>query len=496
MCSTRTTIATLVGCVVLAATAVADTTPNVERSDLNVKDRARVAKITLPALSFDRAEKFESMQGGAGTSKSPLDRHAFSQPQSNLSFADREQFNLGNGLFRKFWVSSPATTQVSDGLGPLFNARSCQSCHVKDGRGHLPTEGEAASPFFLQMGWFDAIEKVWQGDENYGRQLQTAAVPGHLAEAAVQISFSNETVEFADGETIELRYPTYTLNNLAFGQMDVRTQFSPKIAPQMVGMGLLAAISETDILANEDVEDTDKDGISGRASRVLVDGETRLGRFGLKAAKLGVKEQSAGAFSGDMGLSTSLHPSNSGECTDSQAVCLEAPHGEQARLGEHEVPDPLLDLVTFYSSNLALPVRRNVSDAEVLKGKSLFYNSGCVSCHVPKYVTSRDAPNKQHQFQLIWPYTDLLLHDMGEDLADGVGHDGGATSNEWRTPPLWGIGLTQTVNTRASYLHDGRARSLLEAVMWHGGEATPSRESVHQFPVSDREALVAFLESL
>lgn len=496
MFSTRTIMTTFVGCAVLSATAMAVTTPIAERSDLNAKDKARVAKITQLATSFDRAEKFEAMQGGAGTSKSPLDRHAFSQPQSNLSFADREQFNLGNGLFRKFWVSSPATTQASDGLGPLFNARSCQSCHVKDGRGHLPVEGEAASPFFLQMGWFDEESKVWQGDKNYGRQLQTAAVPGHLAEAVVQISFNNETVEFADGETVELRHPIYALNNLAYGQMDKRSQFSPKIAPQMVGMGLLAAISEADILANEDIEDADKDGISGRASRVSDGNETRLGRFGLKAAKPGVKEQSAGAFSGDMGLSTSLHPSNSGECTDNQAVCLAAPHGEQARLGEHEVPDPLLDLVTFYSSNLALPVRRDVSDSEVLKGKFLFYSSGCVSCHVPKYVTSRDAPDKQHQFQLIWPYTDLLLHDMGEGLADGVGHDGGATGNEWRTPPLWGIGLTQTVNTRASYLHDGRARSLLEAIMWHGGEAAPARERVRQFLASDREALVAFLESL
>ena len=496
MCSTRTIIATLLGCSVLAAAALAAAEPSVERSDLNAKDKARVANITKLAKSFDQAEKFEAMQGGAGTSKSPLDRHAFSQPQSNLSFADREQFNLGNGLFRKFWVSSPATTQVSDGLGPLFNARSCQSCHIKDGRGHVPTEGEAASPFFLQMGWFDAGEKVWQGDKNYGRQLQTAAVPGILAEAAVQISFSNETIEFDDGETIELRHPTYTLTDLAYGQMDERTHFSPKIAPQMVGMGLLAAISEADILANEDVEDKDDDGISGRASRVLIDDEIRLGRFGLKAAKLGVKEQSAGAFSGDMGLSTSLHPSNSGECTESQTVCLDAPHGEQARLGEHEVPDPLLELVAFYSSNLALPIRRKVSDATVLRGKSLFYKSGCVSCHVPKYVTSRNAPDKQHQFQLIWPYTDLLLHDMGDGLADGVGHDGGATGNEWRTPPLWGIGLTQTVNTRASYLHDGRARSLLEAVMWHGGEAASARERVRQFSTSDREALVAFLESL
>lgn len=467
-----------------------------ERADLSAEDNRRVARITAPATQFERAEKFESMQGGAGTTRTPLDRHAFSQPQKNLSFAQREQFFLGNGLFRKLWVSSPATTQASDGLGPLFNARSCQSCHVKDGRGHLPLAGETASPFFLQMGWYDDEAQRWRGDARYGRQLQTAAVPGLLAEARVEIAFEEFEVEFADGDTINLRRPSYRLHELAHGPMQPQTRFSPKIAPQMIGMGLLAGISEQDILAREDVDDADGDGISGRASRVASGAGTTLGRFGLKASNPSVLAQSAGAFSGDMGLSTSLHPANSGECTEAQTACLEAPHGEQARLGRHEVPDPLLELVSFYSSNLAVPVRRDVSDPEVLAGKREFYRAGCTGCHTPKYVTSREAEDEQHRFQLIWPYTDLLLHDMGEGLADGVGHDGGATGREWRTPPLWGIGLTTTVNERATYLHDGRARTLLEAVMWHGGEASAARERVRQLDRQQRRALLRFLESL
>ncbi len=483
--------ATAVVLVVSAAAANA-----VERPDLDAATALRVQQITAATTSFARPEKYESMQGGAGTSKSPLDRNAFSQPQRNLSFAGREQFNLGNALFRKFWVSSPATTQASDGLGPFFNARSCQSCHVKDGRGHLPTEAEAASPFLLQLGWYDSDSQLWRADSRYGGQLQTVAVPGHLAEAAVRISYTEHTETFADGDSIALRAPSYGLAKLAYGPLDEHTQLSPKIAPQMGGMGLLAAISEADILARVDPEDSDEDGISGRAVLLGEGDAQRLGRFGLKASQETVKSQSAGAFFNDMGLSNSQHPQNAGECTSAQPKCLEAAHGEQQRLGAHEVPEPLLDLVAFYSSNLALPVRRDVADPTVLRGKALFYQSECTACHVPKYVTSRDAADEQHRFQLIWPYTDLLLHDMGEALADGVGHNGGASGSEWRTPPLWGIGLTKTVNPRASYLHDGRAQTLLEAVMWHGGEAAAARERVRQLSRSDREALLAFLESL
>ncbi|MEE9319789.1 MAG: di-heme oxidoredictase family protein [Granulosicoccus sp.] len=466
------------------------------RPDLTTKDSQRVAAVTAPTLSFDAPEKFESMQGGAGTSRSPLDRHAFSQPLTNLSFSGREQFSLGNALFRKIWVSSPATTQASDGLGPFFNARGCQSCHIQDGRGHLPENDEIASSFLLHLGRYDASNKRWTGDTRYGNQLQTAAVQGHLAEGVVNIDYTEKVVKFTDGEKLLLRRPSFSIDKLAYGAMDEQTELSPRIAPPMIGMGLLAAISETDILFHEDPKDSDGDGISGRASRIMDEVGTRVGRFTLKAAQPDVREQSAAAFSSDMGLSSSLQPGHSGDCTAGQPHCMGAPHGEQARLGKNEVPDELLDLVTFYSSNLAPPVRRDVSDADVLQGKALFYGAGCTGCHVPKYVTSRDAEEAHHQFQLIWPYTDLLVHDMGEELADGAGHNGGVSGEEWRTPPLWGIGLTKTVNERATWLHDGRARSLLEAVMWHGGEAERARNVVLAMPGQQRKQLIRFLESL
>jgi CxxC motif-containing protein (DUF1111 family) len=184
-----------------------------------------------------------------------------------------------------------------------------------------------------------------------------------------------------------------------------------------------------------------------------------------------------------------------GDCTETQATCLALPTGVQERLGAEEAPVDVLDAVTFYASNLAVPVRRDVDDPNVLAGKEVFYSSGCISCHTPKYVTSREAAEPALRFQLIWPYTDLLLHDMGEGLADNR-PEGAATGTEWRTPPLWGIGLSTTVHPEAGFLHDGRARTLLEAVLWHGGEAEAARDAVVALAPEDRAALVAFLESL
>lgn len=468
----------------------------IDRKDLTPADLIKVQKITALTTDFSIPEKFENMQAGAATSKSPPNRHAFSQPQANLSFADREQFSIGNGLFRKLWVSSPASTLASDGVGPLFNARSCQSCHVKDGRGNLPAHGEPASSYLLGLGYFDTHTQKWVGDARYGDQFQTVAVGGHLAEGDVVIRYQDKVIEFTDGTTVTLREPLLSVDNLAYGNMQARTQLSPRIAPQMIGMGLLEAITDEDIESRDDPQDSDGDGISGRVSRIVEGATSRIGRFGLKAAKPTILEQSAVAFSNDMGLSTALHQATSGDCTTAQIKCLSAPHGEQLRLGKHEVPSHLLELVAFYSGNLAPPARRNVGKPEVLRGKQLFYQAGCVSCHVPKYVTSRAAKDPQQRFQLIWPYTDMLVHDMGDDLADGLGHNGNVSGREWRTPPLWGIGLTQTVNTQATFLHDGRARTLLEAVLWHGGEALAARTEVQAMSVQQRFDLVNFLESL
>ncbi|MEL6335914.1 MAG: di-heme oxidoredictase family protein, partial [Pseudomonadota bacterium] len=300
-------------------------------------------------------------------------------------------------------------------------------------------------------------------------------------------------IALSDGETATLRKPTWRAENLSYGPLGDDAMLSPRIAPQMIGLGLLEAIPAADILAHADPEDADGDGISGRPSIVWSRDFQRpmLGRFGLKAGAPTVREQSADAFSGDMGLSTPLHPADWGECTASQSRCRGAPGGGEPV----EVSDEALDLVVFYSRNLAVPARRDVNDPQVLAGKRVFHESGCASCHVPKFVTHRLEGQPEQSFQLIWPYTDLLLHDMGEGLADNR-PDGVATGREWRTPPLWGIGLTEAVSGHTQFLHDGRARNLLEAILWHGGEAQAARDRVAEMPKADRDALIRFLESL
>lgn len=264
----------------------------------------------------------------------------------------------------------------------------------------------------------------------------------------------------------------------------------------MLGLGLLEAIHPDDIVRNIETPAAHRDGISGRVNWLVdpVSGRQVPGRFGWKAGQVDVKHQSAEAFSMDMGLSTPLNPDPLGDCTDVQGACRTMPTGVQPVLGEHEVPGDLIDFVTTYSSNLALPRRRDVDAPDVLAGKRLFYESNCIACHTPKYVTRRDAARPEHRFQLIWPYTDMLLHDMGADLADGKGET--LEQREWRTPPLWGIGLTKVVNPSATWLHDGRARTLLEAVLWHGGEAQAARDRVVAMTPQDRNNLVLFLESL
>lgn len=477
------------------------------RTDLSAKDRARIEAVLQPATDFSKPEKYERMQGGAGTSRKRINQDSFSHPTQNLSFEEEQEFKVGNGLFKKLWVSSPSSTQASDGLGPLYNARSCQGCHLKDGRGRPPEPGERAVSMFLrlsikpqteeQKALLDSGKAPVIPHPVYGGQLQSFAVPGLAGEGEMKITYEEVPVKLADGTVVSLRKPTYAIDNPGYGPLGEDTLISPRVAPPMIGLGLLEQVHEGDILANADPEDTDGDGISGRPAWVYdADNDTKvLGRFGWKGANPTVRAQAAGAFSGDVGISTPDKPNPYGDCTEAQEACYAQPNGVQPRFGDTEAPDPVLDLVTFYSENLAVPARRNVDDPQVLRGKELFYAAGCTSCHTPKYVTRRDAPTKAHQFQLIWPYTDMLLHDMGEGLADDRPF-GEANGREWKTPPLWGIGLTKTVNDHTYFLHDGRARNLLEAVLWHGGEAEAAKQAVVAMEQSDREALIKFLESL
>jgi CxxC motif-containing protein (DUF1111 family) len=470
-------------------------------------EAARVDAALAPPADPAAAAPFEAMAGGAATSRKRPNRDAFSQPSANMPFAREMDFQLGDALFRRLWVSAPSSTVASDGLGPLYNARACQICHLKDGRGHPPESAAyETSSMFLRVsvpadadpladripGWIPTAP-----DPVYGEQLQDFAVPGHRAEYRLGVTWEEIPVALSEGETATLRRPVWRADALGYGPLAAGATLSPRLAPPMIGLGLLEAIPAADILAKADPEDRDGDGISGRPSVVWSREFDRpmLGRFGWKAGAPTVRAQSAGAFAGDMGLSTSLHPAGWGECGPAQAACRDAPDGGDAAHGGLEVGDPALALVTFYSRNLAVPVRRDADHPEVLRGKAAFHAAGCAACHTPKHVTHRLADRPEQSFQLIWPYTDLLLHDLGEGLADGR-PEGVATGREWRTAPLWGIGLTATVGGRESYLHDGRARTLLEAILWHGGEAEAAREAVRAMPAADRAALLRFLGSL
>ncbi|TRW98450.1 c-type cytochrome [Paracoccus sp. M683] len=479
-------------------------------------EAARISTVTAPTSDFSAPEPFEANPGGAATVRAMATADAFSQFSANLSFEDELRFKLGNALFRKLWVSSPSSTLASDGLGPLYNARGCQSCHLKDGRGQPPMDPEQTGALSMLMrlsvpvapdapvsalsaylaGRDGAPVAATMPDPVYGNQLQPLATPGQTPEGRLAVTWTEEPFAFPDGEQASLLRPDWRIDSPHYGPFADGIMISPRIAPQMIGLGLIEAIPAADILAGEDPDDTDRDGISGRAAVVISPEFQRpvLGRFGLKAGAATIREQSAAAFSGDIGISTPLVPAPWGECSAAQADCRNGPHGDGDARGT-EIDEEGLDLVTFYSRNLAVPARRDLDDPQVLAGKQQFYQAGCTACHRPKFVTHRLSDRAEQSFQLIWPYSDFLLHDMGEGLADNR-PDGRATGQEWRTPPLWGIGLTGQVSGHTRFLHDGRARNLTEAVLWHGGEAQTARDHFVSLSPQDRAALIRFLESL
>ncbi|MEX2520085.1 MAG: di-heme oxidoredictase family protein [Paracoccaceae bacterium] len=485
------------------ATDLADD-PHLSTIPRTAAEAKRIAKAVAPPTGFSKPEPFEASPAGAATVRPRDNRDAFSQFSSNISVEKELDFKVGNGLFRKIWVSSPSSTRASDGLGPLYNARSCQRCHLKDGRGHPPENAEDTSvSMFLRVsvpgGAADQIAGIedyiaTRPEPTYGGQLQDFSAAGLPAEYRLETTYEEEPFALSEGESASLRRPTYRAVDLGYGPLAPDAMLSPRVAPQMIGLGLIEAIPAADILAGADPADADGDGVSGRANIVWSRefGRPMLGRFGLKAGAPTIREQTAAAFAGDIGISNPLFPDPWGECSEVETACRASAHGDD---GGFEIDDEALDLVTFYSRNLAVPARRDLDDPEVLSGKRIFHEAGCGACHRPKFVTHRLANRPEQSFQLIWPYSDLLLHDMGEGLADHR-PEARATGLEWRTAPLWGVGLTKQVSGHTYFLHDGRARSLLEAILWHGGEAAPSRRAVAEMPKADRAALIRFLESL
>jgi CxxC motif-containing protein (DUF1111 family) len=417
--------------------------------------------------------------------------NAFTLSARNMSFDRRQRFVVGNSFFNKNWVIAPSSTASRDGLGPTFNARSCSTCHFKDGRGRAPGPGEPFTGLLLRLSI--PGEDAHGGPLSagpYGEQLQPQAIADVPAEGTPRVTYVEHPGVFADGTPYSLRAPTYTIESPALGPLPADLMISPRVAPAMIGMGLLEAIPEADILARADPDDADGDGISGRANYVWdhAAGAQALGRFGWKANQPSVRQQTAGAFLGDMGIRSSLFPLEN--CPEGQDACRAAASG-----GSPEIDDDLLADVALYSSTLAVPARRDPEAPEVLRGKQLFSAAGCAACHTPRQLTGEMPDLPEVADQTIFPFTDLLLHDMGEGLADHrPDHDAGGT--EWRTPPLWGLGLVETVNGHTEFLHDGRARSLLEAVLWHGGEAGAARDAVLTMTADERAALLAFLGSL
>jgi len=480
----------------LVAPAFADTIPR------TAEEAARVAAVTAPTGDFTAPEPYEARPGGAQTASAGAARQAFLHGFPGLSDAGARDFIAGQALFEKLWVAAPTATKASDGLGPLYNARACAACHILGGRGSAP-EGDGALPVGLVLhlarpAEADATSEIegWlatRGDPVYGDQVQDFGVVGQVAEAKPEVRYSEEAIALPGGEIVHLRAPSYSLSAPAFGPLAPETMVSPRMAPPMIGLGLIEAIPEADILALADEDEADGDGISGRANWLPGAEGPVLGRFGLKAGHASVRDQSATAFANDIGISTPDRPDAWGDCTAAESACRAGPHGDgDARI--HEADEAALALVSLYAESLAPPARRDLAAPEVLRGKRVFYEARCTACHQPKFVTARSEGDPT-SFQLIWPYSDFLLHDMGPGLADGFAEHR-ATGQEWRTAPLWGLGLARDANPRAGYLHDGRARSLIEAILWHGGEALAARDHVVSLPPADRDALISYLESL
>jgi CxxC motif-containing protein (DUF1111 family) len=435
---------------------------------------------------------------GGATTVYATGKNAFSFPAANLTDPERTRFVIGNSFFKRNWVEAPSSTKKRDGLGPHFIARSCGGCHTEDGRGAPPEAGEQPVGLLLRL----SVPGVGAHggvvpEPTYGDQLDNAAIQRVKPEGKIDITYAAVQGRFADGTPYTLQNPRYAIRDLGYGPLASNVLVSPRVAPQMIGVGLIEAIDAADIMANAKEQAAAPGPIKGVPNQVWDAPSQRmmLGRFGWKANVATIAHQTAGAFNGDIGITSSVFPEEA--CTPAEKDCLGAPRGGQN--GSPEIDDKTFGDVVFYQATLAPPARRTPDDPKVLQGQKLFHEAQCSMCHRPSYVTAR-GPNPHYSSnaldgQRIFPYTDLLLHDMGDGLADDR-PDFGANGRQWKTPPLWGIGLIKDVNGHTRLLHDGRADGVMEAILWHGGEAEASHDRVLKMTKSQREALVKFVESL
>jgi len=466
-----------------------------------------IVLLAMPLQASPDAASPDELTGGATTVWAD-GKNAFSFPVANLSDEERTRFVIGNSFFKRNWVQAPASTKVRDGLGPHFIARSCGGCHVLDGRGappELDARARHAPPTEMLVrlsipGTPNPQDGV-RPEPTYGDQFNNAAVQGVKPEGTVRLRYTPVIGRFADGTPYTLQKPHIRLTNLGYGPMAGDVMTSARVAPQLMGIGLIEAIAEADILKNAADQASAPGPIKGQVNRVWDAPSQQIvtGRFGWKANTGSIAHQSAGAFRGDMGI-TSLW-ATAEACTPAQQDCLNAPSGGHG--GAFEIDQATLEDVVFYQATLAPVARRTLAGPKVRAGQALFEQAQCANCHRPSYTTVEPKLAKKFPRlsspalvgQTIWPYTDLLLHDMGPGLADGR-PDFAASGSQWKTPPLWGLGLIKQVNGHQRLLHDGRARGVLEAILWHGGEAQAAQQQVLKMSKAERAALVAFVESL
>jgi CxxC motif-containing protein (DUF1111 family) len=428
------------------------------------------------------------------------DREAYSEPAPVLDYRQRERFLRGRHHFNQKWVVFPSLGG-DWGLGPTFIADRCSGCHVGGGRGDTPKSAD--QQLFSVLVRISIPGQDEHGGPkphpNYGDQIQNQGLMGQdrdatylgervPPEANLYLEWQEAPATFADGEKVMLRKPRLRVEKLNFGPLGPEVMYSLRIALPTFGLGLLEAVSEADILAI--AERQKSQGVNGRPNYVwdAIGKRTALGRFGWKSNQPSIKQQIAAAAHGDLGVTSPLYDKEN--CPPVQVACAYQPPGNQPELIELN-----WDELEFWTLALAVPARRNVGDADFRSGERLFAEAKCAVCHVPEMQAGVLPGLPQIEGQVFHPYTDLLVHDMGEELADGR-PDFKAGSRDWRTPPLWGLGLSQTVNGSTAMLHDGRARNPTEAILWHGGEAESAREAFRNMPKADREALLKFLSSI
>ncbi|MEL7316832.1 MAG: di-heme oxidoredictase family protein [Cyanobacteria bacterium J06559_3] len=425
-------------------------------------------------------------QAGGDTTLNIRSSQAYAQPAPNLDEFWDERHATGDLAFEAAFVTAPAN--VNPGLGPLFNSSSCTGCHISNGRG-LQEKGQrvvrvsqlpAGQPITLPPSHPYADEIVAPTANTppvpgMGTQVQEQGIYGHPPEGIIDVTWQEQTGTYGDGTSYTLRSPQLELTPWDGSPLPEGVVISNRIPLPVFGLGLLEAVPEATVLQAADPEDLDGDGVSGRPNQVwdVVQSKDVLGRFGWKANMPNLLQQSAAAYVNDMGVTNPVFP---------------------AKDGTEDIDMDILEVATIYVQTLAVPGRTALDNPQVQRGEQLFVDANCAACHRTQLRTGTHEISALTN-QTIHPYTDLLLHDMGPDLADNR-PDFQASGSEWRTPALWGLGVVQTVLPYSTYLHDGRARTLEEAILWHGGEATASQEAFRTMDEGDRDALLAFLKSL